>query len=54
MIIYKMHHHQNMNTTHLEIQWISIWVESLKPFTAKEITKIIHKSMTIKIDKAII
>ena len=50
--ICKTHYHQNMNTACLEIQWTRSWVKNLKP-TTKETTKIIHKSITIKIDKTI-
>ena len=52
-IICKTYYHQNMNTTHFKIQWISSRVKNLKPSTTKEITEIMYKSIAIKIDKPI-
>ena len=53
MNIHKTHYRQNMNTTHLEIQWISSGAKNFKHSTTKETTEIMHKSIIIKIDKTI-
>ena len=42
-----------MSTTHLEIQWIKSQKKNLKPSATKETTKIMHKSIILKIDKII-